>query len=309
MREWTKSVCYILALAVLLSWAAQTASGLAEEGIGNAPLNEHNYREFKGVMPVINHHSRVYNMWINGNEHFYYSGETKLLNEVLEKFAGVARPVREVILCPGPGETKMFSGEQVTYDWYLHVLGGISRHLVADNNDTTNLFAKYPTLTVLVGGGNVELKKIQIPKGVTVIRLSDLRARYLKGLKSKDKYEVRGYAAYYLGSLDFYNKDSAEAIAALLDDSNDWVRLMAAGAIGMFGKNAESVLPVLKRGLQTGNERQRKSFEETIKKIEAAKDTARAAKKHRLMLHKIDKFYKSLAKERAKSKSAGGNHE
>ena len=106
MREWAKSTCFILALAVLMSWLARPAKSMATEEIGNAPMNELNYQDWKGVMPVIDHHSRVYQIWVNGNEHFYYSGETKLLNEVLENFAGVEGPVREVILRPGSGETK-----------------------------------------------------------------------------------------------------------------------------------------------------------------------------------------------------------
>ena len=58
-------------------------------------------------MPVVNHTSRVYHTWVNGNEHFYYQGNLDALNDTLRKFAQ-EKAVREVVLRPGPGMTTSF---------------------------------------------------------------------------------------------------------------------------------------------------------------------------------------------------------
>ena len=73
-----------LATAVF-SVAGSAAFGMATEEIGNDPLLEVNYSQWQGtnVMPVINHSSRVYHTWVNGNEHFYYEGDSKALSDFL----------------------------------------------------------------------------------------------------------------------------------------------------------------------------------------------------------------------------------
>ena len=126
---------------------------LGTEHFGNAPLNELNYRDWRGVMPLVNHSGRAYHTWVNGNEHFYYQGDTNALNDALKKFAAIEVDVHEVILRPGPAETRTFDGkQQVRYDWLLHIQGGISRH---DEEQGTNVFDKYPTMTVFIGEGRV----------------------------------------------------------------------------------------------------------------------------------------------------------
>jgi thiol-disulfide isomerase/thioredoxin len=287
------------------------AHGLGEQHFGNRPLNERNYQQWKSIMPVINHESRVYHTWVNGNEHFYYRGSTKELNDILQKFAALdvdvrevvndilqkftakGVDVREIVLRPGPKKAMTFNRkEQIGYNCLLHIQGGISRH----EEEVTNVFDKYPTITVFVDDSNIVLERIKIPAGVALIELADLRNRYLKGLYSKDR-EVRGYASYFLAQVDIYNESNVLAIAKLLEDEDMWVRLMAANALSRFGRKARPTLPALKRGLQDSNERIRNRFQETIEKIEAAKDTTEAEQKHRRILKKISQFRKSLDRE------------
>lgn len=295
--------CGLLSLLLVAGGLNPQAYGAAMEEIGNKPLNERNYEDWKGIMPVINHKSRVYQIWVNGDEYFYYRGDTKALNDALRKFAKIdARDreiicVPEVVIRPGPGETMTFRKVQVPYDWHLHIQGGISKHFAhfaVEENDT-NIWDQYPTLTIFVNGGNIALDKIKIPETVIVLEVADLRMRYLDGLKSDD-HEVRGYAAYFLARVDFYNKENIAPITKLLTDENDWVRLMAAGALGNFGKSAASALPVLRQGLQDENERIRERFQQTIDRIEGAEDTTVKAKKWRDTLKKISDFKKSLSK-------------
>jgi thioredoxin-related protein len=288
---------------------------MAEQNIGNSPLNWRNYQQWKSIMPVINHESRVYHTWVNGNEHFYYHCDSKELNDILQKFAALdvdstnalndvlqsfvapSVDIREVVLRPGPKKVMTFNKEeQIGYNCLLHIQGGISRH----EEEGTNIFDKYPTMTVFVDDSNITLEQIKIPSGVALIELADLRGRYLRGLYSTDK-SVRGYAAFFLAGVDVYHGSNVFAIAKLLKDEDMWVRLMAANSLSRFGRKAEPALPVLKRGLQDSNERIRNRFQETIEKIEAAKDTTEAEQKHNRILKKISRFLKSIDSEKSES--------
>jgi hypothetical protein len=242
-------------------------------------------------MPVVNHESRVYHTWVNGNEHFYYEGDTDSLNEALRRFAAIEADVREVVLRPGQGETKSFRGKRIRYDWLLHIQGGISRH----EEKGTNIWDKHPTMAVFVGGDNFELGKIRIPEGVVVLEVADLTARYLEGLESHN-HTVRGYAAYFLTTVDPYNRENAAAVAKLLDDEQSWVRSMAVGALARFGKQAQSALPALRKASQSKHETERikKRCREAIQTIGNAEDSEERLEEHRQMLTRIHKFRASL---------------
>jgi thioredoxin-related protein len=293
---------------------ARQAHGWAQQRIGNKPFHEINYKEWKSIMPVINHESRVYHTWVNGNEHFYYQCGTKELNDILQKFATMdvdstntlndvlqsfAAPsvdVREVVLRPGPETVMTFEKSPIGYNCLLHIQGGISRH----KEEGTNVFDKYPTMTVFVDGGNITLERIKIPAGVALIEVADLRGRYLQGLESKDR-SVRGFASYFLARVDVYNESNVLAIAKLLDDEDRWVRSMAVAALSRFGQKARPALPALRRRMQDSNEKRRDYFQKIIDKIEAPEDTTEAEQKHRRILKKISQFRRSLYRENPES--------
>jgi len=270
------------------------ACALAQESVGNKPLHEANYRDWAGIMPVINHKSRVYHIWVNGNERFYYRGDTRAANVALKLFAAAAAERHEVILRPGPAETKTFQDVRIPYDWDLHLEGGIVR--AHHERHPSGIWDKHPTITIYVGGGNVDVEKLRIPAGVSVVQVTDLRARYRKGLESDDK-TVRGHAAHRLAEVDAGNASNAAPIAKLLEDEDDWVRLMAAGALAKFGRAAVPTLPTLRGGLQDDSERIRKKYRETIDSIEGAEDDPAAAKQRQEMLAKIGTFCTGLSEQ------------
>ncbi len=215
-----------------------SAYGLGQEEFGNAPLGEPNYADWPGIMPTINHESRVYNSWVNGNEYFCYRGDEAALNEVLARFAQSESPVREVFILPGEGVRNTFDGVDLHYDWMLHIQGGISR---AVSNEAVALDL-YPTLTIYPR--NLSLESINLPDGVTVLDIHDLRERYARALKSEDQ-EVRGYAASRWAGTDPYNPDAARGIADLLQDRDVWVKSMAAISLGRLGTLAAAYLESL----------------------------------------------------------------
>jgi len=113
----------VIAATLLLALPA-AAVALATETFGNAPVvRQPEWSD--GVLEAINLESRVYSYWVNGNENFFYRGNSRALNEALRKFAVVKGETHVVILMPGPGNTNSFQGQAINFDWQLHVPSGI----------------------------------------------------------------------------------------------------------------------------------------------------------------------------------------
>jgi hypothetical protein len=274
-------------LVLMLATSCRPANALGEETFGNAPLNEVNYKDWLGIVPVVNHTSRVYYTWVNGNEHFYYQGNLDALNDTLRKFAQ-EKAVREVILRPGPGMTQSFDGtKKISFGWSLHLVGGISRHLTTlEQGD--KVWRPNPVLTIYVGG-DTALEKVVIPQGMTVLSLAEVKKRTREGLKSSDK-TVRGWGCGVLTTLDPYDMESRDAIAGLLQDADDWVRLNAVLTLAKFGKQAQPVLPQLRNILGTGDAALNEQIQKSILEIEQAGDKTAAEREHRKQLTRIERF-------------------
>jgi hypothetical protein len=114
----------IAAIAALILASPSPILALGMETFGNAPVVGQPEWD-KGVLEVVNLKSRIYSMWVNGNENFYYSGSAKELNEAIKKFSEVQSEVRRLIVLPGAGKTQTFGGKPIAFDWQLHVPSGI----------------------------------------------------------------------------------------------------------------------------------------------------------------------------------------
>ena len=101
-----RRLCLIVAIVTTIfgQLSAQKVFALATDEIGNEPLSELNYTKWKGIMPIVNDKARVYQVWVNGNENFYFKGATKPLNAALATFAKVEVKNHVVVLRPGPVE-------------------------------------------------------------------------------------------------------------------------------------------------------------------------------------------------------------
>ena len=164
MRRHSLAVASVVfAIGLLVSTRAW---GLGSEEFGNKALPDANYKDWKGIMPVINDESRVYQQWVNGNEHFYYSGKTKALNAALAHFAKVGVKNHVVVLRNGAGSAQTFQQLVIPYNWQLHVIGGIAKIKAVDDVEDLD-WQQDPVLTIYLGDG-IELKSLEIPDGVTL---------------------------------------------------------------------------------------------------------------------------------------------
>jgi hypothetical protein len=279
----------VLALAVLLLAASHSpAHALAEETFGNAPLSDANYKDWPGLMPVLNHESRVYSVWVNGHETFYFSGNTASLHSELLRLAAASDLKAEVVFRPGPKKVSSFQGEKsFDYDWDVDINGGIARHLTTlEKGDL--VWSKNPVLTIYTGG-QIDLAKLVVPPGLKVTRLSELKKRTTEALTSKDQ-TVRGWGCGVLANLDPYDPDIVKTVTGLLSDPVDWVRLNAASNIGSFGKKATAALPLLRENLNSKDKQLKERCESAIAAIEAAQENSAAEKSFREAVARIDRF-------------------
>jgi hypothetical protein len=270
-----------------LATAPRTAWGLGEETLGNEPLAEANYAQWKGLVAVVNDPCRVYYSWVNGNENMYFEGDTDKLNAALAAYAASDVEEREVILRPGPGETKSFEGQEFTFQWHLQIFGGIAAHLTKQEFGD-HVWNKHPRMTVYVGG-DIDLAKLNAPKGVKLLDITAASARARKGIESKDQ-SVRGWSAGVIAHLDAHDPENQKAVEKLLADKENWVRLNAAGAIPLFGQHAKSALPALKACLESDDKGLKEAAQRGIEKIEAAPDPAAADKEYQAAVARIQKF-------------------
>lgn len=275
-----KKQCMVAVWVVATCILSSTVWALGEETFGKGPM--------------------VYSTWVNGNMHAYYQGKTDVLNKSLLEYATTRRfgRIHEVIILPGPATTSSFDGKRkIRYDWVHHASGGMTRN----EEQKSSVFDKKPTIRIFVGKGMISLAEIKIPEGIVLSQLADLRTRYLRGLESIDK-DVRGYAAYFLSQVDPFRKESAIAIAKLLDDKDSWVRSMAARAIGQYGKQANFALPALRRMLNSADEKEhfRKTLQRTIKTIEGATDRTEARTKRLETAAKIIEFVDAVRSDSEK---------
>ncbi|MFA6239536.1 MAG: HEAT repeat domain-containing protein [Candidatus Hydrogenedentales bacterium] len=262
------------------------AWGMGQEGVGNGPLPaQSDYPD--GLMSVINDPHRVYNSWVNGNEHFCFQGDTSVLNEAMKQFAQVDTPEHEVVLLPGPGKVNRFNGEPKKCDWMLHVVGGIVKSMTGKDGEA-GVWDKYPTLTVYASGGEIDLDALQIPQGISLVTRDDLRKRYLKGMASANN-ETRASGAMFLAGADPFNGDNATAIKALLNDEDSYVRANAASSLARMGKVAEGAVPELKECLQKGD-RYEEIYQNAIDKITQAEDRSSDAKEYEKTAKRIAEF-------------------
>lgn len=266
-----------------------SAGAWGTEEFGNKPLN---YQGTPQLAAVINHESRVYHRWVNGNEQFFYRGNSESLNDALKNFAATDAEVHEIVLRPGPAVGYSFNKERtIKYNWEIHMIGGIAKH-VGRKRLGEKIWDQNCHAMMVYVGGDIQLEKIEIPENVKVFEIADFEKPLLEGLRSP-KNSARSLHVLELGKLDPHNTNNMNAIANLIDDEDLGVRWNAVKTLALFGKKAEPLLPSLRSALKTGHESLHDRIRKTIAEIEGAKDMAAAVQRHQQIRAEISQFCQS----------------
>jgi len=282
----------IVAIEIVLLTVSSTWS-MGLESFGNTQLSDANYTDWPDVMPVINDAHRVYHSWVNGNEHFYFAGNTIALNAAIKNFAAIKAERLTIVLRPSPGKANSFNNKQsFPFNWKLHLLGGISK-MMAKEDLGSNIWDPSPYLQVYVGD-SIKLDEIEIPKGMEVLEISDLQKRYIKCLNSKDQ-SVRGWSCGHIAELDPYNAEAMQQIVAKLDD-DEWVKLNAISALSVFTSFADEVIGKL-RAVKTDDDKVKERIQQTIETLQNAVPNDSARKEFKQSLESIHTYLLAQRRE------------
>jgi hypothetical protein len=123
----------------------------------------------EGTITAVESPGRIYSVCINGDERFYFHGDTKELNLFLGKFAAIDMPTHRLMLEKRFNQVSSLNGGMsMRYDWLLKVPSGIYLDkLIRDKGSDSN--EVYPSLLVLP-----ENVKVVLPDGKPV-NLQELR--------------------------------------------------------------------------------------------------------------------------------------
>lgn len=138
------------AVLLLTLHVSPRAFGLAEELIGPAPKTHPQPSWAHGIVEVPRHASRVYSLWINGNDTFYFAADRKQVSELILAFSRARMRDHVVRLVSGEPAVKSFKGMTFGYNVSLHMLSGIALWHAKETSDKPEIYE--PVLTIHVSG-------------------------------------------------------------------------------------------------------------------------------------------------------------
>ena len=196
----------IASLGVLL--LPHLLHAMAEERIGPMKEDWKPPGQLKGLTALQFHPARVYSIWVNGNENFYFLADTQQVNQLLKLFAQVDMDKSDyqvwipsekkytekmlemhkfqVRIASGAGQVKSFKDQVFEYNVALQVLDGIAlwhyKEQLQKNpsSDKTIL----PRLTIHLGHEQFKWSDLKVPANV---RLKDDRDIKIIGRKRRSE--------------------------------------------------------------------------------------------------------------------------
>ena len=197
---------------VLMVWcvvlgAVQACFGLATEQIGPDDAERPTGAQPgwpKGIVEVPRHACRVYSMWCNGNEMFYFQGSGGEISELLALFGHTRMRDHEVRVVPGKGKVRPFQGvlHEYEYNVSLQIVGGIALARARREPGERVNFPLEPLLTVYAGDDPNVLERLEWPENAII----DCR---VEGVSIESKRKRPKRRACY-GRLEFDDGLSAE---------------------------------------------------------------------------------------------------
>lgn len=157
---------FIVLGVLLCAW--QLCYGLATEQIG--PDTAHPTFAQPGwphgIVGIPRHPSRVYSMWVSGNESFYFDCKVEEINELLAAFAKARIRDHIVQIRPGMAEATTFGDQKIAYNVKLQIVAGIALFFAREK--TRDDLPLEPRLTILTGDDPTLVDQLTWPENVIV---------------------------------------------------------------------------------------------------------------------------------------------
>lgn len=147
----------------------------------------------KGIVEIPRHSSRVYSIWVNGNETFYFKATVEEINKMLDLFSKARMRDHVVRIQVGNGKARTFGGEEIEYNLRLQIVAGLV--LFAIREEQREDFPLEPELTILTGDDSAILSRLTWPENVIV------QSEILGVSINRDN--IRPKRDYYYGRLEF----------------------------------------------------------------------------------------------------------
>ncbi|MBI2423319.1 MAG: hypothetical protein HYV27_10860 [Candidatus Hydrogenedentes bacterium] len=259
-----------------------------------------------GLLPLINDSQGVFHLETNGQETWYFAGDTSRLNAVLAKIPDACSAIREVHLLAGPGTVGPIvengRDQAVAFDWRLDYLGGTAASIEA-RQPSHRLYADGAVLSIYVGRGGIDLDTLQIPAPAICKDVESLKERYAPELSSESP-EMRANAMLILTQLDSDSEPTFRALVNLRNDPDPFVRKCALSYITRFPRFREEALTVLRQEQVTADAQleaypgARSDLQSHLDKPERTEYDAQEAERVRGVrrhIHEFQVFFNALA--------------
>jgi len=173
---------------MLVLSCAQSGYGMATEQIGPDKDRRHPTVEQPGwpagMIEILRHDSRVYSIWVNGNENFYFKATPGEIGELIKLYSQTRLRDHVVIIETEKKEVRTFKRDKIDYNVNFHFLGGIALAMTRRNGGAETC---EPTLAIYVNANAPQSlsKQITIPDNIIV--KSEIPAWEVKGSATKPK--------------------------------------------------------------------------------------------------------------------------
>jgi hypothetical protein len=182
-----KHIAIMAALGIL--GLCRSSYGMATEQIGpDAAHPTVAQRDWpKGIVGIPRHMSRVYSIWVNGNENFYFKCKVDEINELLAIFAKTRMRDHVVRIETGIKKATTFGKEEIEYNVQLQIVAGIVLSFAREKmRDDLPL---EPRLTILTGDNDGALvKQLKWPENLIVE--SEILGISINSANTKPKRDV-----------------------------------------------------------------------------------------------------------------------
>jgi hypothetical protein len=145
-----KTLSSLLAILMLLG-SARAGYGMAMEKIG--PVKSHAFPPVdqpgwpSGMIKVLVHDARVYSVWVNGNENFYFKASPAEIAELIRCYSQIHLRDHVLTIKQQKQEVCTFKGVRIDYNINYHFLGGIALAMMRRKAEAETYD---PTFTIFV---------------------------------------------------------------------------------------------------------------------------------------------------------------